>query len=197
MMIKIALKTAALVPLAYLGFGTAISYADDCTSGYPVQVSGKISNNGQAGGAFPTLGVVAMKVEGIGKMRCGIVSEDVPTDEGNPLPPGVLAFTHTISCDDEVNVPGTSEIVHSQLTLSTVGSISNVGVCPPNYSLEGPFSFDFQEHSEPKNTAWGMSSGRGIFTGVTEGGIDIVGDASCFGTIDMKFDGHVCMQPTP
>ena len=170
----------------------ATAYADLCSEGsVPVPVSGKITNNGQAPGqGFSTLGVVALqlgeKPNVLARMKCGIIGVDAATTE-EPF-----AFTHTLSCDDNVPVDlsyyglGT-QIAHSQLTLDTHGDISFEGSCAPLPGNE----LSFIEYSAPSAD----NTGRGIFTGVTEGDLTIEGTVNCLGSIDMKFEGYVCMVP--
>jgi len=170
----------------------ATAYADVmCTNGTPIPVSGKITNNGQAPGqGFSTLGVVALqlgeKPGKVSRMKCGIIGVDAATAE-EPF-----AFTHTLSCDDNVPVDlsyyglGT-QVAHSQLTLDTHGDISFEGSCAP---LPGS-QLSFIEYSTPSAD----NTGRGLFTGVTEGELTIEGTVNCLGSIDMKFDGYVCMLP--
>lgn len=167
--------------------GTAV-YADSlCSTGYPTPVSGKIINNGQAGGVFSTLGVVSLKVGDksnvIAKMKCGIVGIGADSE------PGVIAFTHTLSCDDQI--PFLGETLHSQITLDTSGYFFNPQNC--EYA-PGRSSVSFVETSTPQ-VIGGMSTGRGLFSGVTEGEISIEGDVGCFGSIDMEFEGYVCLVP--
>jgi hypothetical protein len=63
-------------------------------------------------------------------------------------------------------------------------------LCPDGAPL--PESFSFHEDSTPLSIPGVGSTGRGVFTGVTEGYISIDGTASCFGSIDMKFSGYFC-----
>ena len=169
-----------------------VSYAEFCPEGsFPVPVMGKITNNGQAPGAgFTTLGVVDLQLgkrpRKLARMKCGIIGVDAATAE-EPF-----AFTHTLSCDDRVPVDlsyyglGT-QITHSQLTLDTHGDIFPEGSCAP---LPGN-QLSFIEHSTPSAN----DTGRGLFTGVTEGELTIEGTVNCLGSIDMKFDGYICMIP--
>jgi len=184
-------KMAHAVVGSSLLLGAAV-YADLCTPGsVPVPVSGKITNNGQVPGAgFSTLGAVALqlgeKPGKVSRMKCGIIGVDAATAE-EPF-----AFTHTLSCDDNVPVDlsyyglGT-QVAHSQLTLDTHGDISFEGSCAP---LPGS-QLSFIEYSTPSAD----NTGRGLFTGVTEGELTIEGTVNCLGSIDMKFDGYVCMVP--
>lgn len=188
---SIAKKIAHTIVGSSLLLG-ATAYADLCSEGsFPVPVMGKITNNGQApGGGFTTLGVVALQLGKrpriMARMKCGIIGVDAATAE-EPF-----AFTHTLSCDDNVPVDlsyyglGT-QIAHSQLTLDTHGDIFPEGSCHP---LPGN-QLSFIEYSAPSAD----NTGRGIFTGVTEGELTIEGTVNCLGSIDMKFDGYICMIP--
>ena len=174
---------------------TAMPAFADCTNGILVNVRGKIVNNLQAGGAFSTLGVVHLIMDNIGKMKCGIVGESaapqVPANQGG------VGFVHTISCDDNVmlNVPGSGQMIaHSQLTLDTQGVIAPQ-FCNGVDTSNGIFG-TFSETSVPK-TVMGNSTGRGVFTSVTEGQINIQGSVNCAGSVDMHFRGYVCLQPQP
>lgn len=185
-------KIANTLVCSSLLIGSAAYAEDQCSSGFPAPVSGNISNNGQAGGGFSTLGVVALKVgekpNVLAKMKCGIVGVEAPAEAGT------IAFTHTLSCDDklEVDLGFGPQTVHSQLTLNTQGSLA-AQFCngqDPSQGIFGPFT----ERSVPA-TYYGQSTGRGMFTGVTEGEIFIEGDINCLGTIDMTFKGYVCLVP--
>jgi len=164
----------------------ATAYANSCAEGTAsVTVSGKITNNGQAPGqGFSTLGVVALtigeKPDVLARMKCGIIGVDAATAE-EPF-----AFTHTLSCDDSIPVDlsdyglGT-QITHSQLTLDTHGDFFPEAGCPG-------VSGSFIEYSSPV-----ANTGRGLFTGVTEGELTIEGTVNCLGSIDMRFGGYICM----
>lgn len=182
---------ATTLATSSLLISTTVYAAGECATGVPVPVSGKITNNGQAPGAgFTTLGVVALQLgerpRKPASMKCGIIGVDAATAE-EPF-----AFTHTLSCDDSVPVDlsyyglGT-QMAHSQLTLDTYGDIFPEGSCFP---LPGN-QLSFIEHSTPSAD----NTGRGLFTGVTEGELTIEGTVNCLGSIDMKFDGYVCIIP--
>ena len=154
-----------------------------------VAVYGKIFNNAQAGGAFGTLGVVALRGDyPVGKMKCGIVG--VAATPTNPQLP--LAFTHTISCDDKVElpIPG-NPVVHSQIAFDTQGYFHDDFAYCNGTDPSGGISTSFTEFSTPR-----AGEGRGVFTTATGGQLVIEGTISCFGTIDMTFTGDICMtQP--
>ena len=188
---SIAKKIAQTIIGSSLLLGSAV-YADDlCTTGYAVPVKGTIINNGQApGSSFSTLGVVKLKLgkrpNVLARMKCGIIGVDAATEE-EPF-----AFTHTLSCNDNVPVDlsyyglGT-QIAHSQLTLDTHGDIFVEGSCAPLPGNE----LSFIEYSTPSAD----DTGRGLFTGITEGELVIEGTVNCLGSIDMAFQGYVCMIP--
>jgi hypothetical protein len=190
------LKTAVFASLACLALESSPLLAQSCTDGQdPVLVSGKINNNIQDPRfGFTTLGVVVMKVGG-GKMKCGIIGQEPMYPASGNSEGGnddALSFIHTISCDDSVvPAPDGVSYIHSQLTLATTGTTFNEQPCNiPGAPL--PESFSFHEDSIPLSFPGVGSSGRGVFAGVTEGYISIDGTASCFGSIDMKFEGYVC-----
>jgi len=185
-------KIARTIVGASLLLGSA-AYAEELCQdgGQAVPISGKITNNGQTPGqGFSTLGVVALQIgknpNVLARMKCGIIGVDAATEE-EPF-----AFTHTLSCDDSVPVDlsyyglGIQE-AHSQLTLDTHGDISFEDSCAP---LPGNL-LSFIEYSSPSAD----DSGRGMFTGVTEGDITIKGTVNCLGSIDMKFNGYLCLNP--
>jgi hypothetical protein len=165
--------------------------AQDC-DGQSVAVKGKIFNNGQAGGGFSTLGVVALNGDDpIGKMKCGIVGVARDADsgdlgpDGQPLP---LLFYHTVSCDDGGTLFPGGPATHSQLTFKTKGTFTGLpSGCPAE--LGGGISAPFIEFSQPV-----PGSGRGVFTKATGGLLTIEGTLNCVGTIDMKFSGNVCLS---
>lgn len=182
-------NASKVVLFSSLVISGAFAYANEpvCGLGHPVPVSGEITNNLQAGGAFSTLGVVALKLGYRKKMKCGLVGEPAV-----PEFPGGIAFTHTLSCDDKVllDTPSGALVAHSQLTLDTQGQLA-ASFCngiDPSQGVFGPF----QERSVPKNIM-GNSTGRGLFTGVTEGEIFIEGEINCAGSVDMAFEGYICM----
>jgi hypothetical protein len=138
---------------------------------------------------------VGKKPHLLGKMKCGIigVSAEPPTDS-NPYDEFIpVAFTHTLSCDDSVDIylgPELVQVAHSQLTLDTEGEITVAGFCNGVDPSGGIFG-SFVEYSSPS----AANTGRGLFTGVTEGDIIIEGTINCLGSIDMGFDGYVCLSP--
>lgn len=180
----------------------ATVYADVvCIDGAtPIPVSGKITNNGQPNsgeaGTVSTLGVVAMKMGQkpgpVNRMKCGIIGVNIdPITDSNPYDFNIpVGFTHTLSCDDNIEIYGM--VAHSQLTLDTVGEIAVAGFCNGTDPSAGIFG-SFVEHSSPTLD----NTGRGIFTGVTEGEITIEGDINCLGSIDMSFAGEICPAPAP
>ena len=180
-----------LLSLFCLALGAAPLATAECASGVPVEVKGKIVNNLQASGPFSTLGVVHLKLKDIGRMKCGIVG--VPAESVIPPEVGGMGFTHTISCDDnlEVELPAATLLAHSQLTLDTQGHIFNPAYCNGLDASNG-VSGSFIETSHPQSVM-GYSTGRGLFTGVTEGDITIEGTINCLGTIDMDFRGELCL----
>lgn len=193
---KTFLRQTALASFTALALGGASSQlmAEEC-AGTLAQVKGKIFNNGQAGGGFSTLGVVALDGDDpIGKMKCGIVGEARAADggdigpDGQPLP---LLFNHTISCDDKGNLYPGGPATHSQLTFKTKGTFTDV----PHFCLgldgnpTGAISAPFIESSTPI-----PGSGRGVFTSATGGLLTIEGTINCVGTIDMNFSGDICLN---
>jgi hypothetical protein len=188
------IKNTSLMPLVCLTLAAGPVAAVECTTGVNVPVKGKITNNLQPGGAISTVGTLDIKLKDIGKMRCGLVGQPAPS--GTPPADGGIGFTHTISCDDEVlvNHPYFGDLVaHSQLTLDTQGQLSNIQYC--NYmDASGGVSASFVEESTPQ-VFMGGSTGRGLFTGVTEGKITIEGTINCVGSVDMKFHGEICLLP--
>ena len=84
-------------------------------------------------------------------------------------------------------------IAHSQLTLGTQGQLSDIQFCN-GVDGSGGVSASFVEVSTPQ-AGLGGSTGRGLFTGVTEGEIIIEGTINCVGSIDMKFRGEICLLP--
>lgn len=179
----------------------ATAYADIvCTDGaQPIPVRGKITNNGQPNsgeaGTISTLGVVAMTVGKkpgpVNRMKCGIIGVNVdPIADPNPYDFNIpVGFLHTLSCDDSVEIYGMT--AHSQMTLETEGEIAVAGFCNGTDPADGIYG-SFVEHSIPV-----ANTGRGIFTGVTEGEITIEGDINCLGSIDMTFAGEICPAPAP
>ena len=194
-------KIAHTIVGSSLLFGAA-AYADVvCIDGAtPIPVKGKITNNGQPNsgeaGTISTLGVVDMKMGKkpgpVSRMKCGIIGVNIdPITDTNPLDPIIpVGFTHTLSCDDSVDIYGLA--AHSQLTLDTEGEITFGGFCNGTDPSAGIFG-SFVEYSSPTLD----NTGRGIFTGVTEGEIRIEGDLNCLGSIDMIFKGEICPAPAP
>ncbi|MBQ0719522.1 MAG: hypothetical protein KBT88_06080 [Gammaproteobacteria bacterium] len=184
-------KIAQTLVGSSLLFGAA-TFADElCTNGYAVPVKGTIINNGQAPDAgFSTLGVVKLRVgkrpHVLARMKCGIVGVSAAT-EAEPF-----AFTHTLSCNDDNAVYLGAELglqnAHSQLTLDTHGDLTVEGSCAP---ITNGIYGSFIEYSSPSPD----NTGRGLFTGVTEGELTIEGDINCLGSIDMSFEGYVCLIP--
>ncbi len=185
-------KAATYFVTCILSTAIATTASANCTSGSPVPIRGKIYNNLQPSGAFNTLGVVHLILAANNKMNCGFVGE--PASPSIPPQFGGIAFTHTVSCDDIVDVfipPFGNLMAHSQLTLDTDGTVS-VQFCNGVDATNGVFG-SFEETSTPK-TIMGNSTGRGLFTGVTEGEITIKGTLNCIGSVDMKFSGYLCLQ---
>lgn len=166
-----------------LGMTPALAQSVNCAADEVlVPVKGKIFNNALQPGT--TLGTVHMTLGHRQKMKCGLLGQ------GGAGPDGSVNFIHTIVCDDEIPHPFTGEIMHSQLTLNTSG-LGNFQACPQDYP-PGAASGSFQETSTP---VAGM--GRGIFTGVERGELQIEGEVNCLFTIDMKFKGGVCLKASP
>ena len=186
------LKNIALLPLACISLATGLANASECSTGTSFPVKGKIVNNLQPPGAISTLGSMKIKVGTMAKMNCGLLGQ--PAASTTPPLEGGIAFTHTISCDDEVpvNHPLFGEITsHSQLTLDTQGQLFDIIPCNGMDGSAG-VSASFIEVSRPQSFMGG-SSGRGLFTGVTEGEITIEGTINCAGAVDMKFEGQICL----
>jgi|GEM_PF-2382348 len=198
-------KIAHTIVGSSLLLGSAAYAEIACLDGAdPLPVNGKITNNGQpsngAVGSLSTLGVVAMRIgkkpNPVSKMKCGIIGVQAePIQDQDPYDQFIpVAFTHTLSCDDSVDIylgPGLIQTAHSQLTLGTEGEIEVAGFCngiDPSGGIYGSF---IEDSSPIANT------GRGIFTGVTEGKIVIEGDINCLGSIDMNFKGELCPAPAP
>jgi hypothetical protein len=183
----ITFNTAVLSSVLALGAISLPATAQNCTEGQEIGISGKITNNAQDPlQGFTTLGVVALKTDLFGKMKCGIIGQQF-----GPVDPTKPSFIHTISCDDNiVPAPDGASFIHSQLTLQTNGTTDNFNACPPGSPVT--HSFSFHEDSSPWLLLDGSSTGRGIFTGVKEGQVSIDGNFSCFGSIDMEFSGYVC-----
>lgn len=177
-----------------IGVGTALfgllpnlaPAAVSCPAGeLQVPVSGKILNNAVQPGT--TLGTVHLTLGADKKtatsLKCGILGS------GGVGPDGSINFVHTFVCDDQVSLaPGLA--VHSQLSLNTSGT-ANAQACPAGYFPPGATSGGFTETSTPI-----PGTGRGIFTNVTAGEINVDGTINCAFAIDMKFSGAVCL-PIP
>lgn len=175
---KSASNFFALIALAVC---SATAAADEAVC---VPVSGKIVNN--ATSATSTLGVVAMvygKRPNEVKLKCAL------SGAAQAAPPNI-AFIHTISCDDSLQMPlgdtGATVPVHSSIVLYTTGT-----VLPPRLPTQ---LFTFQEVSVPILEA----PARGRFEGVTGGQILVEGafyispDGVTPGSIDMEFSGNIC-----
>jgi hypothetical protein len=154
----------AVVALAGLFCGSA--YAQPC-----VQVRGKIVNNiipTQAG--FFTMGVASVVYAGNIKLKCALLGQPLPP---NSQDPAIVAFVHTISCDDAIDYPQLGP-VHSRLQFNSVGTQNA--------------DFSFTETSTPI-----PGTGTGLFQGVTnEGSLAITGQIYQTGAIDMTLSGQAC-----
>ncbi len=189
---SIVKKFAATIVGTSLLFSSAIYAEDICTTGYAVPVKGTIINNGQNAEevGVSTLGVVKLKLgtrpNVLARMKCGIIGVSAAT-ETEPF-----AFTHTLSCNDDNDVYLGPDFgfqnAHSQLTLDTHGDLTIAGSCAP---ISDGIYGSFIEYSNPS----AANTGRGLFTGVTEGELVIEGDINCLGSIDMSFQGYICMIP--
>lgn len=168
------LMTSALQPLA----AQSVTCGDGETL---TRVAGKIYNNAVQPGT--TLGTVHLKL-GRKKMKCGILGQGAAGNDGS------INFVHTFVCDDRVVFPPTGDTVHSQLTLNTTG-FANAYACPEGYP-QGSTSGTFEETSVPV-----PGTGRGVFTGVERGQVNIEGSINCLSAIDMKFTGAVCLKTSP
>ena len=143
---------------------------------------GSIFTGAEYIGGISTAGVVSLNGgKQIGKLKCALLGSAVGPGElpsGSLLPP-LPDFTHTISCDDSVEVDG--GIVHSQLTFDTTGHFTG---------YDGACTLFFTENSVPRS-----GSGKGVFDGTTGGGLTIEGTSNiCTNSIDMKFTGQACMD---
>lgn len=192
------MKQAIIKNIAHVLVGSALLFgasaqAEECSTGsFPVAVKGEIINNGQNAEqvGVSTLGVVKLKLgkrpNVLARMKCGIIGVSAAT-EAEPF-----AFTHTLSCNDDNAIylgPDFGfQSAHSQLTLDTHGDLSIEGSCAP---ISDGIYGSFVEYSSPSAN----NAGRGLFTGVTEGEIVIEGDINCLGSIDMDFEGYICMIP--
>jgi hypothetical protein len=145
-------------------------------------VSGKIFNNAvQAGTTLGTVHFTLGPARTGKKMKCGLLGLGGSGDAS-------LNFVHTLVCDDQVVFP-TGDIVHSQLTLTTTGTISAQPCLSPPFP-PGSITGAFTETSVPNP----QIPGRGVFAGVERGVIQIQGTINCLFTIDMEFSGAVCLK---
>jgi len=182
---KLVTKTVlASFAIGFL-FGSTPSIAEvECH-----HVKGKILNSshipalGNYGGmgGVSTVGVVALNGGNTyGKMKCalvGVQAGEGETPPGSPFGP-LPDFTHTISCDDSVDVVGVGT-VHSQLTFDTSGYFTG---------FDGVSNLYFTETSIPRD-----GSGVGAFAGTSSGSLTIEGTLNFLtGSIDMKLDGDIC-----
>lgn len=141
-----------------------------------INMKGEIYNNAIAPGA--TLGTVHLTYGINKKMKCGILGN------GGVGQDGALSFIHTIVCDDKFDTGINNEFIHSQITLNTTGS-GAFQLCDYN-NPEGGVHGAFSETSVPL-------FGRGIFQNVAGGAIAINGSINCQFTVDMKFNGYICL----
>ena len=141
-------------------------------------VRGKIFNNAVQPGT--TLGTVRLKL-GEKRMKCGILGQGAVGNDGS------INFVHTLVCNDKVIFPLTGDTIHSQVTLNTTG-FANVQACPEGFP-PGSTVGTFQETSVPI-----PGTGRGVFSDVERGEIQINGTINCLFTIDMSFSGAVCLK---
>ena len=146
------------------------SAAQVCPAGsQAVPVAGKIFNNVTSTG--DTLGLLHLTL-GPYKNKCGIMGNALAPDPGFQV-----QFEHTVVCED-----------HSQLSLFTQGNIAILEVCPNG----GSFAFSFQEVSTPI-VGDPTKPSRGLFSGITDGEIIIIGTVNCQLEVDMKFKGYACL----
>ena len=130
---KHTLKTAVFASLSSLALASTPLMAEPepgCSDDLmQVNVEGKIFNNAQPGGN--TLGIVTMKTDLFGKMKCGIVGQLKPGQEQPPLGtiPEEIDFFHTISCDDAIAPAPDGTVLHSGLTLDTTGTTEEGPYC--------------------------------------------------------------------
>jgi hypothetical protein len=139
-------------------------------------------------GGVGTVGVVALNGGNkFGKLKCALVGVEGDSGEPplSPQLPVLPDFTHTISCDDSVDVFNDQiflGIEHSQLTFDTSGYFTGG---------DGFCTLFFTEHSVPR----GDGSGKGIFAGTTGGSLTIEGTLNyCTNSVDMKFTGDICVE---
>ena len=150
-------------------------------------VKGEIHNNAVMPGT--TLGTVHLRIgdkRNGTKMKCGLLGQDQ-----SGIGSTGIAFLHTFVCDDEVQIPGTGETVHSQLTVWTTGA-GDFMACPSPPFPPGAVYGSFEEVSVPVPS---VLPGRGIFEGLAddEGMIFITGTINCLFSIEMEFEGWVCL----
>lgn len=141
----------------------------------PLAVKGEVYDNAVTPGI--TLGVVRMFGRN-SRLDCAMMGN------GGAGPDGSINFIHTLFCADKSPSKVNNEIVHSQLTLSTSGS-GTFQSCNPENPTAGIHG-NFSEISIPL-------SGRGIFQGVTAGKLVINGKINCQLSIDIQFEGEICL----
>lgn len=175
-MLKRSASTLFVLSTLTLGLGNSASVfgQSGCES-----VQGKITNTFIAQDGSRTLGVVALvygskkKV----KLKCALVGQ-----EQGQLPPGEIAFIHTISCDDTTATP--SGPLHSSIWLFTTG---NLGA--PEQGVPGQVA-TFEETSV---LLPGAPSPTGVFAGATNAShLFVEGAVYATGSIDMTFEGQIC-----
>ena len=160
-----------------LGLGNSASvFGQSCDA-----VQGKITNTVIGQNPSRTLGVVALvygpKKTGV-KLKCALVGEGQGQGQ---LPPGEIAFIHTISCDDTAPTP--SGPLHSSIWLYTVGTLV------PDTSVPGQIA-SFEETSV---LLPGGPLPTGIFAGATNAShLFVEGAVYITGSIDMTFEGQIC-----
>lgn len=178
--IKLLIATATLTTLTALTARPPMAAEVVCGEGeVPVPLSGKIYDNALQPGT--TLGTVHLKL-GREKLKCGILGAGGIGSDGS------INFVHTVVCDDEFLFPPTGEPIHSQLSLNSTGYV-NVQACPPGYP-PGSTVGQFVETAVPM-----AGTGRGRFGDVETGVLHIEGSINCLASIDMTFDGTVCLKP--
>ena len=172
-------STAISVLIAVAGQADAAS----CPAGTAAAAAkGKISNN-VVSDAGIVVGAAQLEVGGV-KVKCGLLGNGgVGSDSSTH-------FVQTLVCDDSLPVTnpatGQRETVHSQITFNTTGT-GVFQACNPNNPLGGSYG-TFKEMSVPV-----PGTGRGMFQGVTAGRIAIDGSINCQFSIDVKFQGEICM----
>jgi len=137
-MTKPMTRCLALTFLTALSCGTVQAVGNNCPSGTAAtRITGKITNNAIAPGS--TLGVAAVNLDGNIKLKCGVMGQ------GGVDATGAIQFVHTLVCDDQVATfnpyTGTTENVHSQITLLTTGSATTTACVPgvPQAGSSGTF----------------------------------------------------------